>query len=163
MLACKYRLPEGFPPVAAELVTALLVLPPTERLGGAAAEGAAARHGRIRSHAFFAGVQGAADARTLHTAPLPLPSLQELCLPIVSTALHTGGWHRAALGGAPSESWPEPVRRQSLTPLTPLTAARLRPPRPPSPSTPTPSPLPAPSPCTLALHPRPAPLPSDLG
>ena len=112
MLACKYRLPEGFPPVAAELVTALLVLPPTERLGGAAAEGAAARHGRIRSHAFFAGVQGAADARTLHTAPLPLPSLQELCLPIVSTALHTGGWHRAALGGAPSESWPEPVRRQ---------------------------------------------------
>ena len=162
MLACKYRLPEGFPPVAAELVTALLVLPPTERLGGAAAEGAAARHGRIRSHAFFAGVQGAADARTLHTAPLPLPSLQELCLPIVSTALHTGGWHRAALGGAPSESWPEPVRRQSLTPLTPLTAARLRPPPPPSPSTPTPSPLPSPSPCTLALHPRPAPLPSDL-
>ena len=157
MLACKYRLPEGFPPVAAELVTALLVLPPTERLGGAAAEGAAARHGRIRNHAFFAGVQGAADARTLHTAPLPLPSLQELCLPIVSAALHTGGWHRAALRGAPSESWPEPVRRQSLTPLTPLTAARLRPPPPPSPSTPTPSPLPSPSPCTLALRPRPAP------
>ena len=119
VLACKYRLPEGFPRVAAELVTALLVLTPTERLGGAAAEGAAARHDRIRGHAFFAGVRGAADAGMLHTAPLPLPSLQELCLPIVSTALHTGGWHRAALGGAPSESWPEPVRRR-LSPLSPL-------------------------------------------
>ena len=158
VLACKYRLPEGFPPVAAELVTALFVLPPTERLGGAAAEGAAARHGRIRSHAFFAGVQGAADARTLHTAPLPLPSLQELCLPIVSAALHTGGWHRAALGGAPSESWPEPVRRQSLSPLSPLSPQRASAPRPrPRPLPPRPRPClrprPAPSPCTLALRP----------
>ena len=147
VLGCKYQLPEGFPPIAAELATALLVLTPTDRLGGAAAEGAAARHGRLRAHAFFEGVRCAAEAGTLHLAPLPLPSLQELCLPIVCTALHMGGWHRAALGGAPSESWSEPVRRH----LSPHACSREAAARSPSPS-----------PSTLTLHPRHQPRPQPL-
>ena len=109
----KFRLDEGFPPAAADLVERLLVLEPTGRLGGATEEDPQARHGAIRAHRFFDGVRASAEARTLHRAPLPMPSLLELCLPTVTEALKKGGWHLAALRGPPTPStWPEAVRQR---------------------------------------------------
>ncbi len=70
---------------------------------------------------------------------LPTPSLQELCLHKACDALHKGGWHLAALGGPPSQEWPESVRlacafelhkQERLTPLM-RGALALGPPPPP--------------------------------
>ena len=79
------------------------------------------------------------QARSLHLVALPPPSLQELCLHKACDALHKGGWHLAALGGPPSQEWPQSVRltcafelhkQERLTPLM-RGALALGPPPPP--------------------------------
>ena len=107
----KFILPTwcGMPPVAADLIEQLCVLEPAKRLGGAAelCEPPAGRHEALRAHPFFDGCRGP----QLSSAPLPVPTLAELCVPLVCDALQQGGWW-ASMRGPPPAEWAEGTRMQ---------------------------------------------------
>jgi 3-phosphoinositide dependent protein kinase-1 len=123
VLACKYRLPEGMPPVAADLIEKLLVVEPERRLGGRWPEGRPAAsqlkgtggpdflapvkyyHEEIRAHPFFEGHRG----RELWKARVPLPTLEDMAMrELMQKVRREGG---AALGPAAAmAAWPDALR-----------------------------------------------------
>lgn len=88
MLARKYQLLEGTPPIAADLIDKLCVLEPSARLGGAwsveadttdpsklsGIEPRLLGHAALRAHPFFEGL----PATDLHLFPVPQPTAEEI-------------------------------------------------------------------------------------
>ena len=131
VLARKYRLPEGTPPLAASLIGALCMLEPEERLGGkwtaeanavdpATVKGVAPRalggHAEIRAHPFFAPLFAELGAATgLHKMPVPKILEAELALSEQVKHIAEGGGIRS-LGEEPEirkalvGSWSEEKR-----------------------------------------------------
>jgi len=110
-----YILPGGMPDAAVSLIESLCVIKPSARLGGAAEinQPSAARHGLIRAHPFFSCLdQHALLELRLHEAPIPVPTLSELCLPVVADRIIQGGWSRAAMRGPMPSAWPAQITKQ---------------------------------------------------
>lgn len=105
VLARKYRLPEGIPAAAASLIDALLALEPERRLGAGPLQSETA-HAAVRAHPFFAGCRGG----DLHRAPLPVPTLLELCTPGACDALEEAVQSGVPPSGAAPTSWPDGAR-----------------------------------------------------
>jgi hypothetical protein len=88
VLARKYQLLEGTPPIAADLIDKLCVLEPSARLGGAwsveadttdpsklsGIEPRLLGHAALRAHPFFEGL----PATDLHLFPVPQPTAEEI-------------------------------------------------------------------------------------